>query len=90
MSKRLNRQIKSIDHLQGHNKRQESAHYTDRDIRVVCTERSQPVCLSKKEIDLISKLFSCLSYGNMVITLIGMKLEDYLFHVLGIISEYRV
>ena len=43
MSKKLNREIKCIDHLQGHNKRQGSAHYTDRDIRVVCTERSQPV-----------------------------------------------
>ena len=33
MSKKLNIQIKSIDHLQGHNKRQGFAHYTDRDIR---------------------------------------------------------
>ena len=32
-----------MDHLQGHNKRQGSAHYTDQDIRVVCTVRSQPV-----------------------------------------------
>ena len=43
MSKKLNREIKCIDHLQGHNKRQGSAHYTDRDIRVVCTESSYPV-----------------------------------------------
>ena len=40
---KLNRQIKSTDHPQGHNKRQGSAHYTDRDIRVLCTVRSQPV-----------------------------------------------
>ena len=43
MSKKLNREINCIDHLQGHNKRQGFAHYTDRDIRVECTERSQPV-----------------------------------------------
>ena len=33
MSKKLNREIKCIDHLQGHNKRQGFSHYTDRDIR---------------------------------------------------------
>ena len=33
MSKKLNIQIKRIGHLQGHNKRQGFAHYTDRDIR---------------------------------------------------------
>ena len=43
MSKKLNREIKCIDHLEGHKKRQGFAHYTDRDIRVLCTERSQPV-----------------------------------------------
>ena len=33
MSKKLNREIKCIDPLQGHNKRQGFSHYTDRDIR---------------------------------------------------------
>ena len=33
MSKKLNREIKCILHLQGHNKRQGFSYYTDRDIR---------------------------------------------------------
>ena len=46
----LNREINCIDHPQGHNKRQGFVHYTDRDIRFECTERSQPVMIDKMNI----------------------------------------